>query len=163
MRRILDFRIVRWEFKMLYVAVAWIAGVVIANALAALGVSAIVTALVNLITLAGPFALAVRIFRGQGEPVDPPREWWRMTAWPTLSRRLGIAFVLVALLGLFSVAITLAGVTTSRLDGPMVLATTVSGTFESVLLAFLYLNSAVRLRRAGIAKPEPLPKSMRLK
>ncbi|KQM82723.1 hypothetical protein [Agromyces sp. Leaf222] len=166
MRRILDFRIVRWEFKVLYIAVAWIAGVVIVNALVALGVPPLILNLVNLLTLAVSFALAVRIFRGQDEPVDPPRAWWRMTAWPTLSRRLGVLFIVVAAMGVFSVAIQLAGVgegtAAPRLDGAPALGTTIGGTIESALLAYLYLNSAMRMKRLGIAKPGRLPKPVRL-
>jgi len=163
MRRILDFRIVRWEFKVLYIAIAWIAGVVIVNALVALGVPPLIVNLVNLLTLAVSFGLAVRIFRGQDEPVDPPRAWWRMTAWPTLSRRLGVLFVVVAAMGVFSVAILLVGPDSPRLGGAPALGTTIGGTLESAVLAYLYLNSAVRMKRLGIAKPEQLPKPVRLK
>ncbi|GAA1961666.1 hypothetical protein [Agromyces allii] len=163
MRRILDFRIVRWEFKVLYIAVAWIVGYVIVNALASIGAPIEVVTLVNLITLAVPFALAVRVFRGQGEPVEPARAWWRMTAWPTLSLRLGVLFTIVAAFGAFSVVIAIVGAELPGLGRTPGIGPTVGGTLEAALLAFLYLNSAVRLKRAGIAKPERLPKSIRLK
>ncbi|MFF2371081.1 hypothetical protein [Agromyces sp. NPDC058110] len=163
MRRILDFRIVRWEFKVLYVAVAWIVGFVIVSALASIGVPIPVVTLVNVLTFALPFALAVRIFRGQGEPVEPARAWWRITAWPTLSRRLGVLFVVVAAFGGFSVAVALSGTALPGLGRTPGVGPTVGGTVESALLALLYLNSAVRLKRAGITKPDQLPKSVRLK
>ncbi|SFR71917.1 hypothetical protein SAMN05428970_1269 [Agromyces sp. CF514] len=162
MRRILDLRIVRWEFKVLYIAVAWIVGFVIVNALVAIDTPPLVVNLVNLVTLAGAFALGVRIFRGQGEPVDPPRPWWRMTAWPTLSRRLGILFIVVAALGVFSVAIALADVPSPRLEGMPALGTRVGGTLESAALAVLYLHSASRMKRLGITKPEQFPRPVRL-
>ncbi|ANJ26229.1 hypothetical protein [Agromyces aureus] len=159
MRRILDFRIVRWEFKVLYIAVAWIVGYVIVNTLASIGVPVVVAQYVNLLGGVVAFALAVRIFRGRDEPVAAPRAWWRMTAWPTLSRRLGTLFAGLAALSLLGLVLVLAGVEGISAG----IGDWISVVLTYVVLAFLYLNSAVRMKRLGITKPAQLPKSIRLK
>ena len=156
MRRLLDLRIVRWELKTLYIVVAWIVGFVVVDLLGTLGAPVVVVELANLLTTFAPFALAVRIFRGRDEPVEPPRAWWRMTAWPTLSRRLGILFAVLVAFGVFGLVLAAAGVTEYQ---PMVdggVATLVSGSVQFAVLAFLYLNSAIRMSRLGISKPVPL-------
>ncbi|MET4157227.1 hypothetical protein [Agromyces sp. PvR057] len=162
MRRILDFRIVRWEFKVLYIAVAWIAGYVVADLVRSTGAPAIVITLVNLLTTFVPFALAVRIFRGADEPVEPPRQWWRMTAWPTLSRRLGILFAVSATMGLLGIVLALVGAPAFEVRADA-LSTTVEGTVTFAAFACLYVNSAVRMSRLGIAKPVRLRPNAKLK
>ncbi|KRC60638.1 hypothetical protein ASE14_06505 [Agromyces sp. Root81] len=161
MERAPAFRIVRWELKVLYIVVAWIVGFAIADLLRALGAPVVVIEAVALLTTFGPFALAVRIFRGQGEAIDPPRAWWRMTAWPTLSRRLGILFGALAASTLIGLVLEAAGVTATSV--PLAMPVWIGSTLQYAVLAFFYLNSAVRMARVGIAKPERLRPTMRLK
>jgi len=40
--------------------------------------------------------VGVRTFRGEGEPIDPPRAWWRMTARPPAGFALGALFLVQA-------------------------------------------------------------------
>ena len=158
MRRLLDLRIVRWELKTLYIVVAWIVGFVIAGLLRSANASPIVLEIANQATTFVPFALAVRTFRGRDEPVEPDRAWWRMTAWPTLSRRLGILFAALSAMGAAGLVLTAAGVpvyeSTTADGSELVIA--VGGTLQFAVLAYLYLNSAVRMKRLGITKPRPL-------
>lgn len=156
MRRLLDLRIVRWELKTLYIVVAWIVGFVVAELLRTLGAPVVVVELANILTTFAPFALAVRIFRGRDEPVEPPRAWWRMTAWPALSRRLGILFAVLAAFGVLVLLLAAAGVAVYQPTADGGVATLVSGCVQFAVLAFLYLNSAIRMSRLGISKPVPL-------
>ena len=156
MRGLLDLRIVRWELKTLYIVVAWIVGFVVGELLRNLGSPVIVVEFANALTTFVPFALAVRIFRGRDEPVVPPRAWWRMTAWPALSRRLGVLFTVLSVFGVLGFMLAAAGVAEYQpvVDGGV--ATLVSGCVQFAVLAFLYLNSAIRMSRLGITKPVPL-------
>ncbi|MBM7829818.1 hypothetical protein JOE59_000523 [Agromyces cerinus] len=154
------FRIVRWELKVLYIVVAWIVAYAFTDLLRELGTPAVALEVVNTLVNLAAFAFAVRIFRGQGEPIDPPRAWWRMTAWPTLSRRLGILFVAFAVLMALSTVLSAFGVGELPAGGSVGLG--VGVTLQFALVGFLYLNSAVRLARLGIAKPERLRPTIRL-
>ena len=152
------FRIVRWETKILYVVLAWIAGFVIGELLRSGDASSVLIDVVaSLVTLA-TFAVAVRIFRGRGEPVEPPRAWWRMTAWPTLSRRLGILFAGIAALSLLGLVLVLVGV----MDSPSGLGAWIGSLLTYAVLAFLYLNSAARMKRLGIVRPEHFAQKVKL-
>ncbi|MDR6904857.1 hypothetical protein J2X63_000543 [Agromyces sp. 3263] len=156
MRRLLDLRIVRWELKTLYIVVAWIVGFVVADLLRSIGTSAVVVEVANALTTFVPFALAVRIFRGSDEPVEPPRAWWRMTAWPALSRRLGILFAVLTVFGVLGLVLAAAGVDAYQAMGDGGATIFVSSALQFAVLAFLYLNSAVRMKHLGITKPRPL-------
>lgn len=86
----------------------------------------------------GLLVTMARSFRGAGEPVGPPRAWWRLTARPLAGWWLG-AFYLLPLLGLVVVA-------------PMShrLPMTPSGLIETVLsvaMAAGFLNSSIQLHR----------------
>jgi hypothetical protein len=81
--------------------------------------------------------LGTRCFRGDGEPVEPPRPWWKLTAKPTAG------WILATLLFLQAV-----WVLTSSLAGP--------GAAGSVLVAAVYfivaalfVHSSVRLRTSS--------------
>ncbi|MFC9560091.1 hypothetical protein [Agromyces sp. NPDC056965] len=154
------FRIVRWELKVLYIVVAWIVGYALIDLLDALGAPGVALEIVNTIVNLAAFALAVRIFRGRGEPIDPPRAWWRMTAWPTLSRRLGILCSVLAAMTVLGAILGALGVT--ALPSGVTLGLGVGTALQFGLLAFLYLNSAVHMARLGIAKPERLRPTIRL-
>ncbi|SIN68796.1 hypothetical protein [Agromyces cerinus] len=156
------FRIVRWELKVLYIVVAWIVAYAFTDLLRALGTPAVALEVVNTLVNLAAFAFAVRIFRGQDEPIDPPRAWWRMTAWPTLSRRLGILFAVFAASGLIFIVLEVAGVDVGTAAVPYGVTGSITMTLQFALLAFLYLNSAVRMARLGIAKPQHLHPTIRL-
>jgi hypothetical protein len=158
MRRILDIRIVRWEFKALYVVVAILLGWVIAGLLRGFGLAEIGIVLTSAVTDFGALLLGARIFRGRGEAVEPPRAWWRMTARPTLSRRLGILFVVLSLLGAVSLVLEATGIYAPLPaltgDDVVVYARVI---LEYAVIAYLYLNSAARLKRLGVPAKDPKP------
>jgi hypothetical protein len=80
-----------------------------------------------------------------------------MTAWRPLSLRLGILFsILAALSAIYGVLLAF-GIETSSTTMLPWYATVLSTLLYSIL-GFLYLNSAIRLKRAGIERPEPEPK-----
>lgn len=158
MRRILDVRIVRWEFKALYVVGVILLGWVIAGLLRMSDLAEIGIMLISAVIDFGVLLLGARIFRGRGEAVEPPRAWWRMTARPTLSRRLGILFVVVSLLNVAAIVFTATGVyaPVPELGGADVFVYSF-GIVEYAVIAYLYLNSAVRLKRLGLPAKEPKP------
>ena len=154
------FRIVRWELKVLYIVVAWIVGYAFADLLGRLGTTEIAVAVFGTFVDLAAFALAVRIFRGRDEPIDPPRAWWRMTAWPKLSRRLGIVFAALAasmIISLVSMAFGVGG-----MPGSLSVGYGLNAAIQFTLLSFLYLNSAAHMARLGIAKPERLRPTIKL-
>lgn len=75
--------------------------------------------------------ILARLFRGENES-DAPRQWWRMTAYPTAGYVLAVWFFVQAI-----GATTTAMLTTGR-------AGWVSG-IVSLAIAIAYLNSAIRL------------------
>ncbi len=99
--------------------------------------------------------LGARIFRGRGEPVQPPRRWWRMTARPRLSWVLGILFLVLSVSGAIGLVLGAFGVGDTIPASAGGVASTVIVVLESGVIAALYLNSAVRLRRLGVPPPEP--------
>ncbi|MCD2442904.1 hypothetical protein LQ757_11540 [Agromyces sp. SYSU K20354] len=157
MRRILGLRIVRWELKLLYVAVAYGIGYPIRALLFAAGAAPFVPGLVDATVTIGAFVLGARWFRGAGEAVAPPRPWWRMTAWPTLSKNLGILFAFMAVSFVFLAVRAVGAVEMFSVVDSII------GALQFAVLAFLYLNSAVRLTRGGFAKPERLRPPPRLR
>src|SRR5215207_2833323 len=156
MRRILDLRIVRWELKLLYVVGAIVIGWPISAVLSAVGATPLVVSIVNTVVGMAAFLLGARIFRGRGEPVQPPRAWWRMTARPTLSRRLGIFFVVLFLIAVAGIIFTVLGVEGySRSTGGVDLTVEyLLSSLQYAVITYLYLNSAARLMRLGVP-PEP--------
>ena len=74
--------------------------------------------------------ILTRLFRGENES-DAPRQWWRMTAYPTAGYVLAVGFFVQAI-----------GSTTAMLTPGYV--GWVSG-IVSLSLAVAYLNSAIRL------------------
>lgn len=158
MRRLLDLRIVRWELKLAYVVGVWLAGFLIAALFDVVHAPWFVALpLQSAVTVTGVL-FGARIFRGKDEPIEPPRPWWQMTARPTLSRRLGILFVVLAVFGLPYLVMSLIGIVTSLT--PFEWLDVVA---FNALLAYLYLNSAARLKRLGVPPREPVFKPKKLK
>ena len=160
MRRILDIRIVRWELKLAYVVTAIAIIFSIGALLGVWGVAQIAGLLLGTLLDFAALLIGARIFRGRGEALEPRRPWWRMTARPTLSRRLGILFMVLAVLTAVSLVLTAFGVsgvrTTVGDDASGSLA--ILAVLEYGGFAYLYLNSAVRLKRLGVRAPAKEPK-----
>lgn len=104
----------------------------------------------NLLTLAFYF-VATRSFRGQGEPIEPPRVWWRVTSKPKAGFVLGsfLAFSLIV------------SVIQELVKPDASFAFNVGGLLVSAFLAVVYFNSSIRLVQnppETVAEPEPLEK-----
>ena len=157
MRRLLDIRIIRWELKLVYVV-----GVIVLSFL----LGAVLDSVDEIVVVASRSVFEVaallfgaRVFRGRGEAVEPPRPWWRMTARPTLSRRLGILFAVLAAGSVVVLILTAVGVYESLPQTPTsdLIAIYVTAALENGGFAYVYLNSAVRLQRAGVPPKAPKP------
>jgi uncharacterized membrane protein len=158
MRRVLDLRIIRWELKLAYVVGVLVVGwFPIGAVMYALGAAPLAVGIVSTIVEMAAFLVAARIFRGKGEAVAPPRAWWRMTARPALSRRLGILFLVLSVLGAAGVVLEAMGIPEPlpTRSNPQTVVITVIGVLQFAAIAFLYLNSAVRLKRLGVPPKEP--------
>jgi hypothetical protein len=70
-----------------------------------------------------------RSFRGSGEPVEPPRAWWRLTARPLAGWWLGGMWILAA----FSVF------------SPQSTELSIPAAIGSLILGVAFLNSSIRL------------------
>jgi len=151
MRRVLDLRITHWGWKTLYVVAVLLVGPLptqIGASLGAYEVGFVVGSFVRI----GLFLFAARVFRGRGEPVTPTRPWWQMTARSKLSRRLGYLFAALKMVNVLSVVLAFTGM--FEVTAPSMIVSIIS-VLECGVLAYLYLNSAVRLRRRGEAPIEP--------
>jgi hypothetical protein len=85
-----------------------------------------------------------RSFRGPGEPVKPPRAWWRMTSRPRAGFVIGSLLVLSFVNGVFFVMFGSGDSTLSY-----ALGTAIDGS-----LAFMFLRSSIQLRKFP---PETVP------
>ena len=153
MRRILDLRITRWQGKLLFVLGVLLVGWIVGGVLRAMGAPYLAQIIAGAITDVVGLLLGARIFRGRGEPVGPPRAWWQMTARPPLSRRLGVLFLVLTVM---SVAAMFIDVVAPSAAGPATdVPVVIVGTLEFAAIAWLYLNSAARLRRLPVPPKEP--------
>ena len=154
MRRLLDLRIIRWEHKFAFVAGVWLIGFPLSGLLSSLGLPPVIVAIVanSLVSIAG-LLIGSRIFRGKGEPIEPPRPLWQMTARPTLSKRLGIAFAVWAILSCLT--IVRAALEIAQAGGVDRLLLAIEIVLFTAVMSALYLNSASRLKRLGIGPYEP--------
>jgi uncharacterized SAM-binding protein YcdF (DUF218 family) len=113
--------------------------------------------------------LGARLFRGGDEAIVPARPWWRMTARPTLSRRLGILFAVLAASVVVVLILTAVGAYETLPQTPTgeTIAIYVTNALENAAFAYLYLNSAVRLKRMGVppkaAKPPKFRPTVKLR
>lgn len=155
MRRVLDLRIVRWQLKLAYVVGAYAIGLAIHWSLRLTGVPWLVVGLIGFGVDLAAILLGARIFRGKGEPIEPPRAPWRMTARPRLSRVLGILFVVFSAMLVLGLVLAALGVTAQAPDTAETIVGSVIGLVEYGLIGALYLRSAVRLRRLGVPPNEP--------
>jgi len=106
------------------------------------------------------FAVGVRSFRGRGEPIAPPRAWWRMTSRPTAGIVIASVAALTSLVSLVSLPFT-----TSEAY-PIDPLNYVISTTLTVIVIVAYVNSSVRLIRSPppiVAEAPRLPKRKPIK
>jgi len=123
------FRITTAPAKVGYVVAASVIGILLTLLLFAFGLPDVVVPLVAAIGFVLMVGIGVRVFRGDDEPVAPPRAWWRMTARPFAGFLLAAYFVADGLLARPSVS--------SGFD--------VAGTVVMLLVAAAYAGSSVTL------------------
>ena len=150
-------RIVRTRFKLLYFAGYLVVGVLLTRLFYPF-VPDLVGLVVGHLLFLALVVIAVRSFRGSREPVERPRAWWRMTGTVRSAVVLAVVFLLSTVIGSADLAIP---------RRPISLGNAVSDVvniLESLALALLYINSAVRLHRspdpaeaAPVTLADPLP------
>lgn len=105
-------------------------------------------ALANNILLVLIYLGGVRTFRGAGEPIQPPRDWWRMTSQP----RAG--FVIGSLL-----AFSFASNSFTAVSGPPEAAfASALDSAVNAAMVFFYIRSSIRLRRVPPRTVQELPR-----
>ncbi|ROS77918.1 hypothetical protein EDF24_0686 [Curtobacterium sp. PhB130] len=123
------FRITTAQAKVGYVVGATVVEVLLALLLWAIGLPDAAVPFLSAIGLVAMVVGGVRLFRGEDEPVEPPRAWWRMTARPFAGFLLAAYFVADALCARAS--------TIGAFD--------VLGTVVMLLVAAAYVGSSVTL------------------
>ncbi|MBF4582514.1 hypothetical protein ITJ54_07520 [Curtobacterium sp. VKM Ac-2865] len=123
------FRITTAQAKVGYVVAATVIGILLTLLLFAFGLPDAVVPLIAAIGFVLMVGIGVRVFRGDDEPVAPPRAWWRMTARPFAGFLLAAYFVADGLLARPTVS--------SAYD--------VAGTVVMLLVAAAYVGSSVTL------------------
>ncbi|MDN4641658.1 hypothetical protein QCD70_15505 [Agreia sp. PsM10] len=153
MHRILDLRITRWPIKLAYIVVVCLIRYPFLALLSAVGLHPLAVNIIDSIVLLAVIFLATRIFRGAGEPVTPARPWWQMTAWPKLSRRLGILLLVGTAFTLVFVVLTVTGVIEESASNRLTLGEWIASLVFNVIVCAFYLNSAIRQTRGGVTRP----------
>ncbi|WP_267419485.1 MULTISPECIES: hypothetical protein [unclassified Curtobacterium] len=123
------FRITTAQAKVGYVVAATVIGILLTLLLFAFGLPDVVVPLLAAIGFVLMVGIGVRVFRGDDEPVAPPRAWWRMTARPFAGFLLAAYFVADGVLARPTVS--------SGFD--------VVGTVVMLLVAAAYVGSSVTL------------------
>jgi hypothetical protein len=123
------FRITSVLAKLGYVVAASVIGFLLLLLLFAFRLPDAVEPLIAAIGFVLMVGIGVRVFRGEDEPVEPPRAWWRMTARPFAGFLLAAYFVADGVLARPTVA--------SGFD--------VAGTVVMLLVAAAYVGSSVTL------------------
>jgi len=95
----------------------------------------------------------VRSFRGLGEPIEPPRAWWRMTSRPRAGYIVGSLFVLNSA----------NGVLVATTGPPELIFNVAINVMVDASLAFLYFRSSARLRKAPPRTVQEVPRWKPLK
>lgn len=127
-------RISEASTKVSYVVAAYVLGIFVALSVALIaGIPQ--AAATTVILLLAAVAFAARNFRGEDEPVAPPRKWWRMTSRPTS----GFVFAAVFFLHAISLAFGVSRGSDSAVFMGLALIYT--------LLGALFAYSSIRLRR----------------
>lgn len=123
------FRITTAHAKVGYVVAATVIGILLTLLLFAFGLPDSVVPLIAAIGFVLMVGIGVRVFRGDDEPVAPPRAWWRMTARPFAGFLLAAYFVADGVIARPTVS--------SGFD--------VAGTVVMLLVAAAYVGSSVTL------------------
>jgi hypothetical protein len=97
MRNIFSVRIVKAEYKLLYVVLACGVAFGIASGLIAIGLPSLIEVPIALAMNLCIFLYGARVFRGPNELVEPARPWWKMTAEGRLSFLLGFLFAVLTI------------------------------------------------------------------
>lgn len=137
-------RITTAQAKVGYVVGALVVEVLVMVLLSALGLPGAAASLLGALWSLAIVVVGVRVFRGPGEPVVPPRAWWRMTAGPVVGFLLAAYFLVDA-------------VVPRRADAPDL---DVGGVVVSVLIALAYAASSTVLcvlRAQGRPAPGSVP------
>lgn len=159
MRRILDLRIVRWQVKLLYIVAASLVTWPFTLVARATGSGEFPIAVVVSAFDIAAILFGARIFRGNGEPLEPFRPWWKMTARRPLSVVLGIFSLIFLVTGTAMLAAAAIGVESAVAElTTRGIATSIVNTLFWLPISFLYLNSA-----AHVGKPEPIIRIPRFK
>ncbi|WP_420369373.1 hypothetical protein [Curtobacterium sp. L1-20] len=122
-------RITTAQAKVGYVVASAVVEVLVVLLLLALDVSPSAVGLLGALWFLATVLVGVRVFRGPGEPVAPPRAWWRMTAGPVVGYLLAAYFV--------ADGVVARGLAAERLD--------LGGAVVSVLVAAAYAASSTAL------------------
>jgi hypothetical protein len=153
MRRILELRITRWPTKLSYIVVLWLVGFPLRALCESVNIDALAANIVDSIVLLAGIFLAARIFRGKGEEIAPSRPWWQMTAWPKLSRRLGILASVSNAFALVYVILIATDTQWADRSDALSLGEWIASLVFYMIVGALYLNSAIRQTRAGVVAP----------
>jgi hypothetical protein len=173
MRKVFALRIVKAEYKVLYVVVACGIAFAIASGLIAIGLPRAIEVPIALAMNLCVFLYGARVFRGPNEIVEPPRPWWRMTAGKGLSFLLGFLFSLMSLVFTVTLVTYVVGIPEAARVGPVALAEAEFAVEEAfpffayfVTLAVLYWISYARipnvLKLHGRSSPTKRTRSARL-
>lgn len=145
MHSLFSFRIVGWWRKLVYVLVAYGIGFAIVWMLRNAGADTAAISVGTVLNLAA-FLYGARVFRTPDEPRSPARPTWQMTARPTLSRRLGVLFVIGAAVELPGIVLASMGLGATQAEVNRIVSDAQSLILNTIL-AVLYLRSARHLSR----------------
>lgn len=130
----MSFRISSDAAKANYVIVAWVVSIFVGISAAVVAGFPAATAVWAVVFLA-VVSFAVRNFRGVGEPVEPPRAWWRMTAAPASGFFFGAVFLIQALY------LAVSWAADPGVSSFLIIA------ILNLVVGSLFLNSSIRLGR----------------
>ncbi len=163
MEKLLSVRIRRWYVKLLFVVGVWATGLIWIP-LDALGVPDIAVSILTTTVSLGGILYGARVFRGKGEPDEPARPWWQMTARRRLSRVIGSLATIASVASVVTlVGVALGWESAVRSVERLTLSESIISALFYATVAFLYLNSAARLPKPGPRdRPLKLAKPTRL-
>jgi hypothetical protein len=158
MRRLLRVRITRWQYKLLYAISAYTAARLVVWFVSMIGVSWVISEIFSFALNAAFVLYAARVFRGKYEVIAPVRPWWKMTSRAKLSKRVGVLLIVtVALLLLVGVGSLFFHLPRSvvLLDSSRSVVELVDAVVFYGGFAYMYLNSAVRLKASETPEVKP--------
>jgi hypothetical protein len=154
MRNIFAVRIVKVEYKVLYVVLAVMIAFAINSGLTAIGLPRVVGVPIALALSLCIYLYGARVFRGPNEAAAPARPWWKMTTEKRLSTLLALLFVLLSIVFAGVVAVAAALIPVAAEYGPasaneqvLAMEANIPIFLYFAVLAFFYANSAARIPR----------------